>query len=88
MESEKLMFTALRDPSWRSVDSVSVADAAGILGRSTSWVRDKITGGRLDADRSGRVIVVTTVSIAELLTQLAKRRGPDLRLVVDNDRGK
>jgi hypothetical protein len=79
---------------WRARAVVSVAEAAAILGRSTSWVRDRLTDNTLeivDFPETKR-IAITVRSVVRLSertknSQTCKRPAerPWLRLVVDND---
>lgn len=80
---------------WRARAAVSVAEAAAILERSTSWVRDRLTDNSLEeADFPDTKRIAITVRSVVRLSELAansrterKREAerPWLRLVVDND---
>jgi hypothetical protein len=79
----------------RAHAAVSVADAAAILGRSTSWVHNRLTENSLDVVRlpDSKRIAITIASVVRLSEEMAARRTvrhrkaerPWLRLVVDND---
>lgn len=80
----------LRQPDWRDHRTVSVADAAIIFDRSTTWVLNRITDRRLCAAEQ-RPIAITTESVAALLRSLTAQRRvvakrPMLRLVWDASR--
>jgi hypothetical protein len=64
---------------------LSVKEAAKVLGRSETWIRDHLATGLLERDGSisGR-IMVSAVSVAWAETLGRPRRAPQLRLVVDN----
>jgi hypothetical protein len=85
---------------WRERVYVTVAEAAVILARSPSWVRDQITSRTLDTVElpSSGPTVVTVQSVLRMIA-LAKRPEawtppyanlkrsiPRLKLVVDNDK--
>jgi len=79
--------------TWRDRAVINVATAAVVFGRSQSWIRDRVDDGGLIADRSGRVMLITTDSVDRLMRRLVARaatRSPSasparrLRLVVDN----
>jgi hypothetical protein len=83
---------------WRMRAFVTIADAALIVGRSTSWIRDMLTAGALEARLiNGRgVALITVSSLARLVDRaeplpreaLSQPRPcgskPKLRLAVDN----
>ncbi|TBB25208.1 hypothetical protein ELH51_27390 [Rhizobium ruizarguesonis] len=72
---------------------LTVTEAAAIFGRSTSWVRDEIAGGRLKTlhPAGTRPLLLTETSVQALQRFILERsraaggkRLPMLRLVVDN----
>jgi len=84
--------------SWRERAFVTVAEAATIFARSTSWVRDRLTDNSLEAASlpDDGPTVVTVASVAKLIEKgvpkrdaephgVPRRRKSHLRLVVDND---
>jgi hypothetical protein len=83
------------DNPWRLCAAVSVAEAAAILDRSTSWVRDCLTDKSLELAQlpDSKRIAITIASVVRLSEEMAARRTvrhrkaerPWLRLVVDND---
>jgi hypothetical protein len=80
---------------WRARAAVSVAEAAAILKRSTSWVRDRLTDNSLEEAElpETKRIAITVRSVVRLSERTAnshvgrsrKAERPWLRLVVDND---
>ena len=68
--------------------TVTVREAAELLGRSPTWIRDRIGAGMLSrrVDGGGKIAVsmrdVTALHRARL--QMNAARPPHLRLVVDN----
>jgi hypothetical protein len=81
------------DP-WRERAVVSVTEASAIFGRSTSWVRDRLTDNSLEAVSipDTKRIAITVRSVVRLAERNAQTRArklsaerPWLRLVVDND---
>jgi hypothetical protein len=90
------MSQTLKDADqWRARAAVSVAEAAAILERSTSWVRDRLTDNSLEEAKipETKRIAITVRSIVRLSERAASSRvgcnrkaeRPWLRLVVDND---
>jgi hypothetical protein len=85
----------ITDADWRLHAAVSVAEAAAILDRSTSWVRDRLTDNSLEAadPTDSKRATVTVRSVVRLSERIAASRAarnrtaqrPWLRLVVDND---
>lgn len=81
---------------WREREFVTVAEAAAIAGRSTTWVRNQFVVGALDERRlpTGGPTVVTVASLARLVDGArpvepiapGPRRQAALRIVVDNAR--
>ena len=79
---------------WPAQAQVTVSEAASILGRSTTWVRNRITDGSLLAvpNPDGGPLHITVQSIADLAESTTDSsavnrkvwRRPLLRLVVDN----
>jgi hypothetical protein len=69
---------------------LTVAEASKALGRSRSWVRDRIADGRLTVQAEKPVVAVTWASFVQLKGRLRAddlaraRRAPHLRLVVSN----
>ncbi|QWW67974.1 hypothetical protein [Rhizobium sp. WYJ-E13] len=72
---------------------LTVSETAALFGRSTSWVRDEIAGGRLKTlhPAGRRPFLVTEASVNALQRFIhersraaASRQPPALRLVVDN----
>ncbi|MBY5734043.1 hypothetical protein HFO26_27735 [Rhizobium leguminosarum] len=72
---------------------LTVSEAAAIFGRSTSWVRDEIAGGRLKTlhPAGTRPLLITETSLQALQRFILERTRaaegkqlPSLRLVVDN----
>jgi hypothetical protein len=84
------------DNPWRMRAAVNVAEAAAILDRSTSWVRDRLTDNSLELASlpDAKRIAITVRSVVRLSERIAGSRAacrraaqkPWLRLVVDNDR--
>jgi len=79
--------------TWRNRAAINVATAAVVFGRSQSWIRDRVDDGGLTADRTGRIMLITTDSVDRLMRRLAARAVPRssataltrcLRLIVDN----
>ena len=80
---------------WRERAVVSVTEASTIFGRSTSWVRDRLTDNSLESVSmpDTRRIAITVRSVVRLSEEIAasqvvrsrKAERPWLRLVVDND---
>ena len=83
------------DNPWRMRAAVNVAEAAAILDRSTSWVRNRLTDNSLESavPSEARRIAITVRSVVRLSERIAGARAarnrtaqrPWLRLVVDND---
>ena len=83
------------DNPWRMRAAVSVAEAAAILDRSTSWVRDRLTDNSLEVASlpDAKRIAIAVRSLVRLSERIANSRGarnrtaqrPWLRLVVDKD---
>ena len=83
------------DNPWRTRAAVSVAEAAAILDRSTSWVRDRLTDNSLEVASLPDVkrIAITVRSVVRLSERIAGTRTarnrtaqrPWLRLIVNND---
>lgn len=83
-------------PPWGDRAHVSVAEAAAILGRSQTWVRNRIVSRALRGVRAQEdgPLRVTTDSMISLINRMAgneeapaefpRRRRGFLRLVVDN----
>lgn len=83
-------------PPWGDRAHVSVAEAAEILSRSQTWVRNRIVSRALRGVRAHEdgPLRVTTDSIISLIDRTAgneegsvefpRRRPPSLRLVIDN----
>lgn len=75
-----------------STEALTVRQCAHIVGRSTSWVRDCIQSGALQAYRREGGYMVSSASLDLLLTYLRSQqrlptkstRAHHLRLVVDN----
>lgn len=77
-----------------SRSALTVAEAASIAGRSTSWIRDMITARGLDPVAGSRPLAVTAESLRRLMEHEAERRArplarrrrkaPNLRLVWSN----
>lgn len=71
---------------------VTAIEAARVLGRSTTWVRDQLTTGFLERDPAStpRRIMVTSRSLRwaqkEMQGAPEAQQQPVLRLVVDNTR--
>jgi hypothetical protein len=75
--------------------TVSVAEAASIFGRSTSWIRNRLTDNslKLAARPDSKRIAIALASVVRLSEEIAAPRAvrnrkaerPWLRLVVDND---
>lgn len=74
-------------------EGLTVRQCSHLLGRSASWVRDRIQSGALQADRQSGRYVVSAASLERLIEYLRSRRQPEpgrptpaphLRLVVDN----
>ncbi len=72
---------------------LTVSETAALFGRSTSWVRDEITGGRLETVHPAgqRPFLVTETSVVALQRFIlerskaaARKQQPVLRLVVNN----
>jgi hypothetical protein len=89
------MSQTLKDADqWRARAAVSVAEAAAILERSTSWVRDRLTDNSLEEAElpETKRTAITVRSIVRLSERTANSRArcnrkserPWLRLVVDN----
>jgi hypothetical protein len=80
------------DTPWRAHAVVSVAEAAAIFDRSTSWVRDRLTDNALELAPDAKRIAITIRSVVRLSERMAESRAarnrtaerPWLRLVVDN----
>jgi hypothetical protein len=80
---------------WRARAAVSVAEAAAILERSTSWVRDRLTDNSLEEAKfpDTKRIAITVRSVVRLSelaanSRVERKRNAErswLRLVVDND---
>jgi hypothetical protein len=80
---------------WRLHAAVSVTEAAAILDRSTSWVRDRLTDNSLETANSAdsKRATITVRSVVRLSERIAASRAvrnrtaerPWLRLVVNND---
>ena len=67
----------------------TVSEAAAIVGRSTSWVRDRRMFGPLIPTEKNGLQAVDAASLFALLSRLRPKRSmqrPYLRLVVDNTR--
>jgi hypothetical protein len=89
--------TLENDTRWRVRAVVSVAEAASIFDRSTSWVRNRLTDNSLElaASPDAKRIAITIASVVRLSEEIAAPRAarnrsrraerPWLRLVVDND---
>lgn len=81
-----------RRPDSISSGTLSVSEAAAVLGRSPSWVRDRLTDNQLEAvsksEKRGTAITIKSV-LALLKRKRSERKlqveRPWLRLVVDND---
>jgi hypothetical protein len=83
------------DADWHLHAAVSVTEAAAILDRSTSWVRDRLTDHSLEpaSPPEAKRIAITVRSVVRLSERIAGTRAarnrtaerPWLRLVVDND---
>jgi hypothetical protein len=81
---------------WRDRAVVSVAEAASIFDRSTSWVRNRLTDNSLESAASpgAKRIAITVGSVVRLSERIAgaqtahnrTAQRPWLRLVVNNDR--
>lgn len=76
---------------WRMREFVTVAEAASIVGRSPSWIRDRAGEGRLTAVRLQRAggLLITVESLRRLVAEaeparLPAPRRPALALVSDN----
>lgn len=67
-----------------SDDFITVRQAAGLMRRSTAWVRDQAVCGRI-ACRRDTVLLVSLADVIKLSRRGARRR-PRLRLIVDNTR--
>lgn len=90
------MSSISNSPPWSKRSHVSVAEAAIILCRSQTWVRNKIVSHALRAVRphgNGPICVTTDsiMSIVKSTSSDAQRsngyppaRRPELRLIVDN----
>jgi hypothetical protein len=69
---------------------LKVSQAAAVLGRSSTWVRDRLTMGLLEKDPSStpRRIMVTARSVLLAKRAMPERQGSQnrryLRLIVDN----
>jgi hypothetical protein len=90
------MSQTLKDAAqWRARAAVSVAEAAAILERSTSWVRDRLTDNSLEEAEFPKTkrVAITVRSVVRLSKRTANPRAernrraerPWLRLVVNND---
>jgi len=87
--------TLIDAAQWRARAAVSVAEAAAILERSTSWVRDRLTDNSLEEAEfpETKRVAITVRSVVRLSERTAYSRAekkrtaerPWLRLVVDND---
>lgn len=82
--------TEADDPS---IEALTVQQCAHVVGRSTSWVRDRIQSGALQADRHDGRYMVRPASLDQLVSYLRSQQRPaprkptraeHLRLVVDN----
>ena len=83
------------DNPWRMRAAVSVAEAAAILDRSTSWVRDRLTDNSLEVVSlpDAKRITIAVRSLVRLSERIAASRAvrnrtaerPWLRLIVNND---
>lgn len=73
---------------WRSRATVSVSAAAQIAGRSTTWIRNRLTDGTLEDDpATARPVAVRVDSLARIVDlQYARRRQRTIYLAVDNTR--
>jgi hypothetical protein len=78
---------------WRNRAFVTVAETAAIFGRSTTWVRNRITDQSLEeAELPGGPAVVSVPSVTSLLSAVGSREYRERadqfrgfpRLVVDN----
>lgn len=81
---------------WRDRAFVSAAEAAAILGRSTTWIYDRVTSGPLEAFRlsPGGRVAISVPSILAMIDRAcpvdvaeppaAPRRRAHLTLVVSN----
>lgn len=65
-------------------DRVSLSEAAQIVGRSYSWVRDRTIDGSLPYVLDGRRLFVATAHLASFTPRRPAPVRPTLRLVVDN----
>lgn len=63
---------------------LSIAEAAELIGKSTAWVRRRVTNRTLDSIPSARGILVTAASLDALRQQIADRSRRHIRLVVNN----
>jgi hypothetical protein len=90
------MSQTLENDACRRVRAVvSVAEAASIFDRSTSWVRNRLTDNSLElaARPDAKRIAITIASVVRLSEEIAAPRAarnrkaerPWLWLVVDND---
>lgn len=87
------MLSIVTDADAPSIKALTVQQCAHIVGRSTSWVRDRIQSGALQADRQFGRYMVSRASLDQLVSYLwgQQRQTPKksahalhLRLVVDN----
>jgi hypothetical protein len=93
VHQEDAMLSIVTDADAPSIEALTVQQCAHIVGRSTSWVRDRIQSGALQADRHVGRYMVRPASLNELMSYLRTQqhlapkrsaRPRHLRLVVDN----